>query len=479
MFRNVSLPSLKVIFDVKEDEKVHEQSDFPNNSTGHIPLEASLKYGEGRKKVRHQYSYYPVHEIKPVQQYLLEIVGQDTELYGTLPAMHSTTTSSHTFITLPLLLTHSPTYFFFTLGESYTFNGRTLQFSGSYIPKNLRHDNQVLLFGSSAGTEVYLPGVGLPGNCFTEGGFQFHTLENLVKDPFYNTGGIRLQSASNIFHGAITIALDHATINTSSASSRFNNIRIPNVNCLGVIIVYSSKPVYRSASFAAYLNSVRAIADGLSSLMSQRAFFKKGTNNRLERNLRIFRLSILFISHFVTSYHKKYKQKPTLDVTIPSLPRTGSMSFFVTTQDIDDIHLSPRDEEAARGLSKHDSSRHSKSNHDRRAATDISEHRDKKYNVRDQEMFPGPPSPVVMWIQDYFKKFMGGKVHMPVRMLWTEGMITFLGVFVAVSSVMLFFSLTNESTPEALTLPASFGALSTLLYALPAAPLAQVISHFF
>ena len=336
MFRNASLPSFRGL----------EQQDFPNNSTGHIPSEMSQKYGEERrKKVRHQYSYYPVHEVKPAIQFLLEIVGQDTELYG----------------------------------ESYTFNGQTLQFSGSYIPKNLRHDNQVLLFGSSAGSEVYLPGVGLPGNAFTEGGFQFHTLQNLVQDPFYNTGGDRLESAANIFNGAISIALDHtATMNTSSRSSPFNNRRLPNANCPGVIIVYSKKPVYRSASFAAYLNAIRAIADGLSSLMTQRTAFKKGTNSRLERNLRIFRLSVHFISHFVTSYHHSHKEKPILNVSVPGLPRTGSMSFFVTTRDIDDIRLSSRDEEAARGLSKHDSSRHSKSNHreERRTGMDTSVHRD-------------------------------------------------------------------------------------------------------
>ena len=446
MFRNAtSLSRFPIVFEVREEvgKEQRLQQDFPNHSTGHIPLEASHKYGEGRKKVRHQYSYYPVHEVKPALQYLLEIVGQDTELYG----------------------------------ESYTYNGRMLQFSGSFIPKNLRHDTQILSFCSSAGSEAYLPGVGLPGNAFATGGFQFHTLQNVIKDPFYNTGGIRLQSASKIFNGAISIALDHSIMNISSAT--FNHIRLPHVSCMGVIIVYSNKPVYRSASFATYLNTIRSIADGLSSLMSQRAIFKKGTNSRLERNLRLLRHSILFISHFVTSYHKSHKEKPTLNVKMLGLPRTGSMSFFVTTRDIDDIRLSPRDEEAAWGVSKHDSSRHSKSNHreERRAAVDRSEHRDRKYSTRDEGMTNIPPSSLAIWIQDYLKKFIGGSVNMPARMTWDEGLVTFLGAFIAVSSTLLLFSLINDAIPDAdtLTLPASFGALATLLYALPAAPLAQVI----
>ena len=90
-------------------------------------------------------------------------------------------------------------------------------------------------------------------------------------------------------------------------------------------------------------------------------------------------------------------------------------------------------------------------------------------------MINGPQS---RWIQGYFKKFMGGTVNMPARMTWIEGMISFLGVFVAVSSCILIFSRISDATPDALTFPASFGALSTLLYGLPAAPLAQVIHYF-
>jgi len=94
---------------------------------------------------------------------------------------------------------------------------------------------------------------------------------------------------------------------------------------------------------------------------------------------------------------------------------------------------------------------------------------------------------LVGWFRSYFKKWRGGAIAMPPRLTWSHAALTLLCTFTFIGGVQLIFDAINNSGVMAQTeadpmiLSPSFGAMATILYALPVSPLAQprivVVSH--
>jgi hypothetical protein len=93
-----------------------------------------------------------------------------------------------------------------------------------------------------------------------------------------------------------------------------------------------------------------------------------------------------------------------------------------------------------------------------------------------------------VWVHTYFAKMRGSTPLMPPRASVDEAALTFVGVFVVIALPMLLCESIRTQYVElagvfGVTMPASFGALATLLFALQSAPLAQprvlLAAHLF
>jgi CBS-domain-containing membrane protein len=75
----------------------------------------------------------------------------------------------------------------------------------------------------------------------------------------------------------------------------------------------------------------------------------------------------------------------------------------------------------------------------------------------------------------YLEKYLGGKVSLPPRVDWRLSYVAWVGCFVTIACWQVMTDAINQTQrlDGLFSLPGSFGALCTLVFALPSAPLAQ------
>ena len=273
--------------------------------------------------------------------------------------------------------------------------------------------------------EVFLRGVGLPGLAMQAESYQIHNLKALASDAFQATGR-SLDRASQLYDSALTIPIFRSrTLFTESA---WNIDRTAHgYHIMGVIVVYLGSHVRESAALRSYLHEVFASIPTLSTLMVQRFQYVHRNSKRARTNLRVLIIAVRF--------------------TLRLMRSKGTKVAVVKTKE-------PKKEGRRFRLMR---------------AT-------------------GKVGVIVAWLEDYFAKFNGGEVLLPKRMGASECLNTWLGGFLSIAFTVLLFDKWNEyavldNTESLFFLPPSFGALATILYGLPASPLAQprivLLAHLY
>eukprot|EP00466_Bigelowiella_natans_P020519 jgi/Bigna1/73469/fgenesh1_pg.24_\ len=315
-------------------------------------------------------------------------------------------------------------------GEVYTPDFKavssSLRFHASCVPDghSLQRTPKIHHLISTADDQTYPIGVGLPGLGRMKETVEEHDLKQLANDPYFPSGGDHLEVAADLFDCAISISLYFHPKNPNSKHQR---------RFLGVIILYQNRGTLRHHFLRAYLATIQECVGSISRMMAQRSVF---TSQRRRRNRRAIFVAILFTCRLVGAYTKK------------------SGKVLSSAPEVRRIHQ-PRRKESV--MAMHSKAYFKKSN-------DF---------ARDLPVEPN----ITDWIRNYIAKANGGIVQMPKRMPFSEALATFFGVFLTIGVLSLLFELFSSfqvlGNTDMFILTGSFGALCTILFALPAAPLAQ------
>lgn len=279
---------------------------------------------------------------------------------------------------------------------------------------------------NSAEPEVFLRGVGLPGLAMQAESYQIHHLKALASDAFQATGR-SLDRASQLYDRALTIPIFRSrTLFTESA---WNIDRTAHgYHIMGVIVVYLGNHVRESAALRSYLHEVFESIPTLSTLMVQRFQYVHRNSKRARTNLRVLIIAVRFTLRLM--HAKGTKVVSVVDTKEPK-KETRHFRLIRATGRFGDI---------------------------------------------------------IAWLGDYTAKFNGGEVLLPKQMVFSECLNTWLGGFMAIGFTVLLFDKWNEyavldNTESLFFLPPSFGALATILYGMPASPLAQprivLLAHLY
>eukprot|EP00904_Undaria_pinnatifida_P002892 jgi/Undpi1/12603/HiC_scaffold_6.g02272.m1 len=290
--------------------------------------------------------------------------------------------------------------------------------------------------------EAYGRGVGLPGIAWAAAKARVVNISTLTGDPSFNAGGRRLFQAGRLFHTAMTVPLYSNDGIQLWGVGRTKHL-------MGVVVVYFPTPENHAPALMTYASSVAASASSMSELMVHRSLFVEGRLNRVNRNWRVMKIAILFAMPMFIKYHQ-LTGKSIMDVV-----RVDSMeSGKSTTTVVSTASLAPTAFRAPR--------------------YNLSIEKSKRSVIE-----PGPMGEGLgAWLVQYAAKAKGGPVHMPTRDNRADAFVTWAGTFISIGLVEMIFNLMNGSIrwrgeEDLFVLSGSFGALSTLMFALPAVPFAQ------
>ena len=312
-------------------------------------------------------------------------------------------------------------------GETFAHNASTtsLQFVACHAPVSLTDD--ILSYAKTAPTESYLPGCGVPGIGWEGHGPELLKLMQLFVDAHVNDGGVRLELSTYIWTHAITIP---TTFHTGDGMT----VIYSKTGALRQYSVGNSTPVSDWPAFLSYVDGVKQMAVLRADNTDRRTLLLRGLRTRGDRNWRVFRIFLVFMMPMLVRHFKA----------------TGASIFrFTAGPDQRDPHDSFN--KALQG--KH------------------------KQNLGTQEKLSRVFSR--FWWKAYFTKFKGGTKAMPKPMPWLETLLTGVTSFIGISTLNLIFQAINDTGLELdgwtnlFAFSGSFGALSTLVYTLPSAPLAQ------
>jgi len=295
-------------------------------------------------------------------------------------------------------------------GESFVLENGELKYFESCL--DYSHDLPNELAHSGRGSS-YIDGVGLPGDCKTKRIVEIHILKMLILDGFFDTGGSRLAEFAEVFKLACTIPV---IIPKRENSTEF----------LGVVVLYLSFEPTDLESLQSYLEAlVQSMGPSfnlfekrtaVAAMMSRKNSVAAGGED-IEVSRKVSKISVVS----VVSNGSIYKIEIEETVQEPVEP-VGKQK---------------------RPLSK---------------------------RLLAEKAVP--------WLNRYFRKWMGGKSSLPPALEDKYCVATFLGCFCTIAVLQVMFDHINDvfeyrGVPNLFFIPTSFGALSTIVSALPAAPLGQ------
>lgn len=300
-------------------------------------------------------------------------------------------------------------------GETYSADlpsSKKLKLHEKYISACTIFSEEVRQFFVDSNIELYGDGVGLPGNCKAHGTITIQVLETLVKNTHhFDAGGTRLQEAAKIFHSAITVPL---YIRVSSRDKR--------KSFLGVLVLYFVREPVCPDVLIEYL---KAMAVSVS----------------VQHNL----------LHKSDMYRAAVERRGDEDQPAPSR-KLSKTNLFESLE----IEASTGSE----GVGEH---------------LQVGSVQSGKLSQKSDSL---PKDGIFNWLSQYVQKWRGG-AHNFLEPLKNEYCaVAFIGSFTVFAVLQIVFDKINSDfvfrdKSNLFPLPPSFGALSTLVFTLPAAPLSQ------
>eukprot|EP00903_Cladosiphon_okamuranus_P015025 g13902.t1 len=305
--------------------------------------------------------------------------------------------------------------------------GQTLVRFCGFVPFRLTNDSsdaerRRFLGGAPLGDgegEAYGRGVGLPGLAWQASKPSVVEISALTSDASFDCGGTRMAEAGRLFHTAMTVPLYLAADNNHG--SRWGQ------QLMGVVVVYFQGPE-KAASTSALVAYASAVA----------------MHHKL---------------------HEKTKTEATMNGVEASKLEVG-------------LGLDPFASLPSGAASPTTASRASASRHELRSETSK---RAIMLVVQARRRLANDNSggdPARAWLKQYFAKSKGGRVNLPVRANPRDAFVTWVGTFAAIGCLELMYDAINRSSSwgaqeDVFVLSGSFGALATLIFAIPGTPLAQ------
>ncbi|CAN0357582.1 unnamed protein product, partial [Ectocarpus sp. 8 AP-2014] len=325
--------------------------------------------------------------------------------------------------------------------------------------------------GNVTGGEAYGRGIGLPGIVWATARATLVELSTLTSDASFDCGGVRLAQAGKIFQTALAIPIYFATNPANTSSTLWGQQQ----QLMGVVVIYFRGPKNASSASALvrYASAVAKSAGPISELMVHRARFVVGRSHRIKRNWRVLIIGLRFAMLMLVRYRQRTGKavtpltKSVDDAASQSLG--GGYDGTATTS-------TPRFS-FTRGTTRPSAVEMSASRRAHRVET--SERAVMVVGQSKEELTKA-------WVHQYLAKAKGGPVNLPARASPRDGFFTWFGTFAAIGSLQLIYDRINQSSlwetqNDMFVLSGSFGALATLVFAMPGAPLSQprivIIAH--
>jgi hypothetical protein len=323
----------------------------------------------------------------------------------------------------------------------------------------------VLEFAATAGTETYDSDVGIPGAASVEGTYKIRTIKDLVDDKYYfNSGGPRLAASADLFHTVVTIPLrklpwskDVERLHLSSINLA-SCLRYRPTELIGVVVLYLVKPPKLASELQRYLDSLVHCASPLIDMFTERDRYlrrvAKGGNK-----WRRLRRAILASARAGRKLPSS-QDPPTVTVSTAEKTTVDNGGSPDGTVDSAQPKYRPLDVEA--GSSERDTN------------NEVA----KRGAANRPTQFEQLVNAGMTLSRAYLEKYLGGKVSLPPRVDWRLSYVAWVGCFVTIACWQVMTDAINEVNDwrgviNAFSLPGSFGALCTIVFALPSVPLAQ------
>ena len=317
-------------------------------------------------------------------------------------------------------------------GEGFVTTEGITRSSCIFYGRNERIPNDILQFSLSVSSETYADGVGLPGTCAIDSSYQIIDLKLLSEDHyFFNSGGLRLAASVRIFHTAVTIPIRRLQWCLNTEKNNFSSIKLGSCfryrenPVVGAIVLYFERSPKLLSELRDYLDSVTAAIGPFLDLHCERQELGTNTAETVERNE----------SEPASCKARKDRldgKKEKRELVVAACPP----------------------------------------------------HTQEEHATQLQRLLCS----YWAWGKGYLRKWRGGEPNMPPRVDFRLSCAAFVGCFVTVAvwqnlSDAINRNFSFEGIAEPMVLPASAGALCTLLFALPTVPLAQprtvILAHTY
>ena len=369
-------------------------------------------------------------------------------------------------------------------GESYCYNDDAFEFQqsccdpGMEITSDL--DKIIKDFSATADSEKYILDVGLPGMGASVHSYQIFDLKLIVQDHYFiNQGGKRLAESAEIFTTAVTIPLRAIPWNHDLERIHWNMLSAG--SCLpyrqnplvGVIVLYFQRPPKLMIELKQYLDTVLRCTAPVMDLMTARRRYvrlvSKGGNRY--RRLRRALLSTIRAKKLSTSVPADGSavQEGRVVVIVPG--EEGEVGEEAKTERDLESGLSKPAAVARLGYQ----------------SLSVGSTATAPMSETAHTIARGKPeltqSELILraywvWGKGYLHKWWGGEPNMPPRVDIRLSYATLIGCFVTIAvwrkiSDAINRNFVYDGVVDPMTLPGSFGALCTLVFALPTTPLSQ------
>lgn len=333
--------------------------------------------------------------------------------------------------------------------ESPGIQNHQLHYFCCYIPEVFENERRAALLahGQAERSEVYLEGVGLPGMAKASGEIESHDIGMLLGDPYHFSIGKELEELYALkFRTALTVPLYFP----AHARKKVGPYRF-----IGALVLYfEGGREKHERALLPYLHTLQTAAENASLLLLQELEIVYGQKNHLHHNMRLMKILLVFFMPAFARYHKRTGKGRPFDAPAPRLVRAETSGSFASPM--------PRKPSLA-------------------AAAAVVEGVDLE-DEKEERLF----DMVVAFVRDYTSKWQGGTPKMSPEMPLHEVWYTCFGVIIQVGSTQLVLDFLNSRVGingegHFYLMSASMGALATLLFATPAAPLSQpwvvVLAH--
>ena len=362
-------------------------------------------------------------------------------------------------------------------GESFGYIDDAFDFQQACCDSGMKITNElnqkIKDFTATADTEKYTIDVGLVGMGAAVQSYQLYDLKLLIQDHYFiNQGGKRLAESAEIFSTAVTIPLRNIPWNHDLEKIHWNMLSVGSYlpyrqnPLVGVIVLYFQHPPKLMIELKQYLDTVlRCSAPVMDLLTARRRYVRlvsKGGNRY--RRLRRALLSTIRAKKLSTSV--PVDAAAVQEEAVPGAEGEEAKA----TQDLE------------RGLNKSAavaSFGYQSLSVESGATVAISE-------AATTAALGKPPltqAELILrvywaWGKGYLHKWSGGEPNMPPRVDFRLSCAAFVACFALIAVWQKISDVINrnfvyDGLVNPMTLPGSFGALSTLVFAIPTAPLSQ------